>query len=90
MVAISRQYPFGAERAVQIRCAVFLIKGHNPKFDTKMQNPLINQDIRFSLYLALLGSNCLKISILLYYICTHNWKMCPEVLTFKMATKELA
>ena len=35
MIAISSQYPFGADKAVQISQAVFLIKGHNPNFDTK-------------------------------------------------------
>ena len=35
MVAISIQYSFGADKAVQISQAVFLIKGHNPNFDTK-------------------------------------------------------
>ena len=35
MVAISRQYSFGADEAVQISQAVFFIKGHNPNFDTK-------------------------------------------------------
>ena len=35
MVAISSQYSFGADKAVQISQAVFLIKGHNPNLDTK-------------------------------------------------------
>ena len=35
MVAITSHYSFGADKAVQIRQAVFLIKGHNPNFDTK-------------------------------------------------------
>ena len=35
MVAVSSQYSFGADKAVQISQAVFLIKGHNPSFDTK-------------------------------------------------------
>ena len=35
MVAISSQYSVGADKAVQISQAVFLIKGHNPNFDTK-------------------------------------------------------
>ena len=35
MFAISSQYSFGADKAVQISKAVFLIKGHNPNFDTK-------------------------------------------------------
>ena len=33
--AISSQYSFGADKAVQISQAVFLIKGHNPNVDTK-------------------------------------------------------
>ena len=40
MVAISSQYSFGADKAVQIRQAVFLIKGHNPNFDTNLKNHL--------------------------------------------------
>ena len=35
MVAISSQCSFGADTAVPMSQAVFLIKGHNPKFDTK-------------------------------------------------------
>ena len=35
MVAISSQYSFGAEKAFQISQTEFLIKGHNPNFDTK-------------------------------------------------------
>ena len=41
MVAISRQYHFGADKAVQISQAVTLINGHNPNFDTKMQNRIL-------------------------------------------------
>ena len=41
MVAISSQYLFGADKAVQISQAVFfLIKGHNPNFDTKTAKSL--------------------------------------------------
>ena len=35
MVAITSQYTFGADKAVQITQAVFFKKGHNPNFDTK-------------------------------------------------------
>ena len=49
MVAISSQYSFIADKAVQISQAVFLIKGHNLNFDTKLQNHLINLYIRSSL-----------------------------------------
>ena len=35
MVAKLNQYSFGADKAVQISHAEFLIKGHNPNFDTK-------------------------------------------------------
>ena len=35
MVAISSQYSFGADKRGQISQAVFLIRGHNPNFDTK-------------------------------------------------------
>ena len=38
MVAISSQYSFGADKAVQISQAVFFDKGHNPNFDTKTAN----------------------------------------------------
>ena len=44
MVAISRQCPFGADKAVQKTQAVF-IKGHNPNFNTKKQTRPSNQDI---------------------------------------------
>ena len=49
MVAISSQYSFGADKAVQISQAVFLIKGHNRNSTQKLQNHLINLDIRSSL-----------------------------------------
>ena len=45
MVAISRQYIFGADKA---GLYLFFIKG--PIFDTKKQIRLINQDIRSSLW----------------------------------------
>ena len=35
MVAISSQYSFSADKAVQISLVYFLIKGHNLNFDTK-------------------------------------------------------
>ena len=35
MIAISSQYSFRADKAVQISQAVFFIKGYNPNFDTK-------------------------------------------------------
>ena len=35
MVAISSQYSFGADKAVQISQAVFFKKGHNLNLDTK-------------------------------------------------------
>ena len=37
--------------------------------------------------MALLNSNFLKNSILLYILCTHNRLFCLEVLTFKMVIK---
>ena len=49
MVAISRQYHVYANKAVQISRAVFLYKGANATFDTKMQNRLLNVDTRSSL-----------------------------------------
>ena len=74
MVAISKQCPFGVDRAVQISRAIFLIKGHNPYFDAKNQNRLTRQDIRSFLCLVLLGSSFLKIAILLNVLCTCNRK----------------
>ena len=38
MVEISSKYSFGADKAVQISQAVFLIKGHNPNFEKKNNN----------------------------------------------------
>ena len=35
MIAISRQYPFVADKAVQVSWVVFLIKGHNSNFAMK-------------------------------------------------------
>ena len=57
-------YLSGADKAVQKRQA--FLTGHNPNFDITKQNRLINECIRFSLCLALFGSNFLKCSILLY------------------------
>ena len=75
MVAISRQYLSGADKAVQksnlgfcVVVCVFFGKGTQP------ENRLINQDIRFSLCLALFYSNFLKFSILLYILSTYNRK----------------
>ena len=44
MVTILSQCSFGADKAVQISQAVFLIKGTQP--NTKTANHLINLDIR--------------------------------------------
>ena len=49
MVAISRQSPISADKAVQISWVVFLIKGHNLNFSAKKQNCPINQEVRSSL-----------------------------------------
>ena len=47
MVAISSQYFFGADKAVQISQAVFFDKGTQPELQhKKLQNYLINLDIR--------------------------------------------
>ena len=48
MVAISSQYSFGADKAVQISQAVFFDKGTQTS-TRKLQNHLINLDIRSSL-----------------------------------------
>ena len=50
MVTISSQYSFGADKGVQISLAVFLIKGHNPNFDTKTaKSPYISECQIFSM-----------------------------------------
>ena len=50
MVAISSQYSFGADKAVQISQAVFFDKGTQLELrHKKLQNHLINLDIRSSL-----------------------------------------
>ena len=50
MVTISSQYTFGADKAVQISQAVFFDKGTKTQTSTrKLQNHLINLDIRSSL-----------------------------------------
>ena len=83
MVAISSQYSFGADKAVQISQAVFFDKGTQPKpRHAKLQNHLINLDIRSSLLMALLDSNFKKISTLLFFLCTRDRFFCLEVLTF--------
>ena len=65
MIALLRQYPFGADKTVQISRAECFDKETQPEYSPrKKQNHRINQDIRFSLCLAVLVSNVLKISIL--------------------------
>ena len=49
MFVLSRQYLFDADKAVQINQDILFIKGHNPNFDTKVQNRFINVDTRSSL-----------------------------------------
>ena len=47
MAAISRQYPLGTDKTVQISRTVCCDKGTQPQyFKQKKQNRLINQDIR--------------------------------------------
>ena len=69
MVSISRQYSFGADKAVQVSQAVFLIKGHNPNFDTETaKSPyfsgyqifIMNEGTIYPYTKALLGKNCLS------------------------------
>ena len=68
MVALLRQYPFGAGKAVQISQAIFLLKGTTR---TATQNSkialllLLTKDIRSCLCLGLSGSKFLKIAKLL-------------------------
>ena len=52
MVAISRQYLSGADKAVQMRRSVFIVKGALPDSTAQNRNRLINQDIRPSFCLA--------------------------------------
>ena len=74
MVGISRQCPFGADKAVQISRVVFFDKWAHPELRQKMQNRHINQDVKSSLGLALLSSHFLNITILLNVRCTRNRK----------------
>ena len=86
MIAISRHYRFRADKAVQIGQAVFFNMGKQSKY-TEHQNRLINQDIRSSLCLTLLGPDFLKISILFYILCAHNRKLWLDVFIFEIAVK---
>ena len=71
----SRYQSIGADKAVKIRLAVFLIQGHNPNSDTKKaKSPNLFLDIRSSLCHANLGSHLLKIAITFYVLCTRNQK----------------
>ena len=86
MVAISKQYPIGANIAVQISQAVCFEKGTKLEYSTqKSEMPSIKQGVKSSLCLALKGPNLLKISILHHVLYTHNWEICLEVLIFKIA-----
>ena len=71
MVAISRHYPIGADKALQIRGAVFLDKRTQPESSTKKGE--MASLIR--LMLDSLGSNFPKNSILPYVIFTNKQKM---------------
>ena len=73
MFAISSQYSFGADKAVQISQAVFLIKGHNPNFETKTAKSPYSSEYQI---LIINSSFWFKLSenfnIALLFICTRN------------------
>ena len=90
MFAISSQYSFGADKAVQISQAVFffLIKGHNLNFETKAaKSPYYSGYQIFIMY----GSFGFKLSenfnIALLSMHTQQIFFCLEVLTSKMVIK---
>ena len=86
MVAISSQYSLGADKAVQISQFVFCDKGTQLK--------LRHTNLKITLLIWILDLHYerlfLKISTLLYFLCTRNIFFCLEVLTFKMVIKVLA
>ena len=90
MVAISSQYSFGADKAVQISQFVF--------FDKMTQPKLRHTNLKISLliwildlhYERLFWTHLRKISTLLYFLCTRNILFCLEILTFKIVIKVLA
>ena len=89
MVAISRQYLFGTDKAVQISRTVCCDKGTQTQYFKQKSN------ITFLIRTSDLNIACLfwfqtfcKLNIMLYFLTTHNWeKMCLEALAFKMAIK---
>ena len=87
MVAIASQYSYGADKAVQISQAVFLIKGHNTNFDTKTAKSPYKSGYKIFI---MNGSFGLKLSenfyIALFSMHTLQF-FCLEVLTFKMVFK---
>ena len=88
MVAISSQYSFGADKAVQISQAVYFDKGTQPELRHK------NCKITLLIWIADLHYKWLfwihtfgKISTLFYFLCTRNRFFCLEILTFENVTK---
>ena len=80
MVAISSQYSFGADKAVQISQAVIFDKGTQPELRQKT-------DIRVFIMNDYFGLKLSEKLTLLYFLSTRNRFFCLEILTFKMVIK---
>ena len=91
MLAISRQYSYGADKAVQISQAVYFDKGTQPELRHK--NCKITLLIWIIIYQIFImnGSFGFKLSeifdIALLPILTQQIFFCLEILTFKMVFK---
>ena len=91
MVSISSQYSFVADKAVQISQTVFLIKGHNPNFDTQKCK------ITFLIWISDLLNGWLfwvqtfgKFQYCSTFYTQATEYFCLEVLTFKMVIRVAA
>ena len=88
MVAILSQYCFGVEKAVQISQAVFLIKEHNPNFNTKTSKPPYKSGYQLVIMNGFFGFKFSEnFNIALLSMHTKQIFICLEVLTFKMVIK---
>ena len=74
MVAIPRQCPYGADKAVQISWAVFFDKGTQPGHRRKETKSPKKTGYQIFFMPGTLSSNFLKIAILLNVLCTRNRK----------------
>ena len=73
MVAISRQYPFGTDKAFQISPTVCCDEGTQPQyFKQKSKITLLIRTSDLNIAWLFWFSNFLKISIMQYVLTTHN------------------